>query len=135
MIFKPLIAFTRGLKYEVLLADKSLTEFEIALNANPEAPEIVSVYPTPDTVAGEFIKDLYRVFKTHAGRTGIEKYSVIKDDRDTIPASIFLDLDQELWNKERTMLTLWLDPGRIKRDLQPNQKLGSPLQKVPVINW
>ena len=26
------------------------------------------------------------------------------------------------------MLTLWFDPGRIKRDLQPNQNLGTPLQ-------
>jgi len=26
-------------------------------------------------------------------------------------------------------LTLWLDPGRIKRDLQPNQQLGPPLSK------
>src|SRR6185369_12507486 len=28
----------------------------------------------------------------------------------------------------RTMLTLWLDPGRIKRDLQPNKLMGPPLQ-------
>jgi len=27
------------------------------------------------------------------------------------------------------MLTLWLDPGRIKRDLQPNLIMGAPLQK------
>ena len=40
---------------------------------------------------------------------------------------VFLDL--ELWNNERTMLTLWLDPGRIKRDLQPNKLLGPPLIK------
>jgi hypothetical protein len=32
-----------------------------------------------------------------------------------------------LWNKEATALTHWLDPGRIKRDLQPNQRLGNPL--------
>jgi hypothetical protein len=42
---------------------------------------------------------------------------------------IFLDLQPELWNKERTVLTVWLDPGRIKRELIPNQKLGNPLQK------
>jgi hypothetical protein len=51
---------------------------------------------------------------------------LIKDGRDTM-FSVFLDL--ELWNNERTMLTLWLDPGRIKRDLQPNKTLGSPLNK------
>jgi hypothetical protein len=40
---------------------------------------------------------------------------------------VFLDLQPELWNKEATALTLWVDPGRIKRDLQPNQRLGNPL--------
>ena len=36
--------------------------------------------------------------------------------------SIFLELENELWNPEHTQLTLWLDPGRIKRDLIPNQR-------------
>ena len=27
------------------------------------------------------------------------------------------------------MLTVWLDPGRIKRDLIPNQEMGNPLQQ------
>ena len=57
----------------------------------------------------------------------LENITVIKNGKDTIP-SIFLDLQPELWNKERTILTLWLDPGRIKRDLQPNKKLGLPLE-------
>jgi hypothetical protein len=37
----------------------------------------------------------------------------------------FLDLQPELWNDDRTVLTLWLDPGRIKQDLIPNKKLGA----------
>jgi hypothetical protein len=41
--------------------------------------------------------------------------------------STFLELHPELWNQEGTILTLWLDPGRIKRDLQPNKLLGPPL--------
>lgn len=36
----------------------------------------------------------------------------------------FLDLQPELWNADGTVLTLWLDPGRIKQDLIPNKKLG-----------
>jgi hypothetical protein len=58
----------------------------------------------------------------------LENIAVIKNGKDTI-SSIFLDLQPELWNKERTILTLWLDPGRIKRDLQPNMNLGSPLEQ------
>ena len=42
---------------------------------------------------------------------------------------IFLSLENELWNREKTRLTLWLDPGRIKKDLIPNQEKGIPIEK------
>jgi hypothetical protein len=51
---------------------------------------------------------------------------LIKDTYDTL-TSVFLE--QELWNNESTMLTLWLDPGRIKQDLRPNKLLGPPLKE------
>lgn len=41
-----------------------------------------------------------------------------------------MDLQPELWNNDNTILTLWLDPGRIKRDLQPNKTMGEPLQQA-----
>lgn len=56
------------------------------------------------------------------------KHIFILNKNDTVPY-LFLDLQPELWNQDRTMLTLWLDPGRIKRELQPNKKLGEPLKK------
>jgi len=34
-----------------------------------------------------------------------------------------------LWNFDRTRLTVWFDPGRVKRDLLRNQKLGAPLEE------
>ena len=40
---------------------------------------------------------------------------------------MFLNLESELWNKEHTILTLWLDPGRIKTDLIPNKEKGLPI--------
>ena len=38
--------------------------------------------------------------------------------------AFFLDNTQPLWNGNRTRLTLLLDPGRIKRDVGPNEELG-----------
>jgi hypothetical protein len=54
--------------------------------------------------------------------------ALIKNDHDTLQG-IFLNLQPELWNEERTVLTIWLDPGRIKRDLIPNKRLGNPLKQ------
>jgi hypothetical protein len=54
--------------------------------------------------------------------------ALINLNNDTLQG-VFLDLQPGLWNQERTALTIWLDPGRIKRELIPNQLLGNPLQK------
>ena len=53
---------------------------------------------------------------------------LLRNGVDTVEAA-FLDLRPPLWDREGKMLTLWLDPGRIKRDLKPNQTLGAPLTK------
>jgi hypothetical protein len=59
--------------------------------------------------------------------SSLDYIALVSDKGDTMKGT-FLDLKPELWNAEGTVLTLWLDPGRIKRDLIPNQKLGTPLK-------
>lgn len=128
VFFQPLIAFTPGLKYQIRLADKLLSEIEIPSDDIQNAPEVISIYPSGDTFPLNLLKIYIAFSKSMQEGQALENIVVIKNGKDTIP-SIFLDLQPELWNKERTMLTLWLDPGRIKRDLQPNIKLGSPLEQ------
>jgi hypothetical protein len=125
--FHPLIAFTHGLKYEVHLADKLLAEVEIPPTDTNDAPVVVSVYPMKDTLPGNLLKFYIQFSKPMQEGEALNHIRLIKNDRDTL-SSVFLDLQPELWNNERTILTLWLDPGRIKRDLQPNKTLGPPLQ-------
>ncbi len=36
----------------------------------------------------------------------------------------FLEIEQELWSRDSTRLTLLLDPGRIKRGLKPREEMG-----------
>jgi len=39
----------------------------------------------------------------------------------------FLEIDQELWDREQRRLTILFDPGRVKRGLVPHQEAGPPL--------
>lgn len=126
--FQPLIAFTRGSKYQIRFANKLLSEIEIPPSNIQNAPEVISIYPSADTLPRNLLKIYIAFTKPMQEGLALENISVIKNGKDTIP-SIFLDLQPELWNKERMVLTLWLDPGRIKRDLQPNKKLGLPLEQ------
>ena len=125
--FKPLISFTPGLKYEVYYSNKLIGEFEIPA-LNTAITEVLGIYPTTDTLPENALK-LYIAFsKPIQEGNALRNITVVKNKIDTI-SSTFLDLDHELWNKDRTILTLWFDPGRVKRDLQPNKTLGKPLEE------
>jgi hypothetical protein len=40
----------------------------------------------------------------------------------------FVDIDEELWDREQKRLTLLFDPGRIKRGVLPQRELGGALE-------
>ncbi|GAB4030368.1 Ig-like domain-containing domain [Spirosoma gilvum] len=140
ILFEPLIPFTRGLRYAVWLRDKPVREISIPSLSADDHPDLLAIYPTQDTVPENLLK-IYLRFSRPMREGQSEKYvALIKNNRDTVKGA-FLNLQPELWNTDRTMLTLWLDPGRIKRDLQPNKLLGAPLdanqryQLVVSPNW
>lgn len=126
--FRPVIAFTRGLKYDVNWAGKLITQVEIPPGHLQDAPVVISIYPKSNSLPVNLLKIYIEFSQPMQEGQALKNILVIKNGQDTIP-SIFLDLEQELWNKERTVLTLWLDPGRIKRDLQPNKTMGAPLEQ------
>lgn len=124
LIFKPLIPFTRGLHYDVFLKQKLLAEIEIPRDT--AVPKLISIYPTQDTVPENLLK-IYLVFSSPMVQGHSLQYIKLTSEKgDSLPGS-FLYLQQELWNEEGTELTVWFDPGRIKRDLIPNKLLGPPL--------
>ena len=126
IVFEPLVPFTRGLRYNVWLRNKLLGEIIIAQGSS-QKPVLLAIYPTQDSLPDNLLK-IYLHFSRPMREGQSQKYvSMLKNGKDTLPG-VFLDLQPELWNPSRTTLTLWLDPGRIKRDLQPNQRLGAPLQ-------
>lgn len=128
LLFTPMIPFTRGMRYDVRVRGERIGGFEIPENNAGNAPRVTAIYPSADTLPENLLK-IYLHFDQPM-REGLSgKYvKLVKNEHDTIEGA-FLDLQPELWNPERTVLTLWLDPGRIKRDLQPNKRLGAPMQR------
>jgi hypothetical protein len=127
LVFRPLIAFTRGLNYEITFRDKLLGEVQIPAPDAATLPTVLNVYPTRDTLPQNLLKFYIEFSRPMVAGEALQHISLVKNRRDTVPA-VFLDLQPELWNNEGTILTLWLDPGRIKRDLQPNKAMGPPLE-------
>jgi len=51
------------------------------------------------------------------------------DEAGTVMPGTLLDMPPELWDRSRRRLTVLLEPGRIKRGLQPNVQAGPPLRE------
>lgn len=127
VIFFPLIPLTPGKRYEIYYKKKLLGTVAVPLPDERDAPSLVSIYPSADTLPENLLK-LYLQFSSPMREGEAQQHIyLLNETGDTIP-DVFLDLQPELWNENSTTLTIWLDPGRIKRDLIPNQKLGNPLK-------
>lgn len=127
-IFTPLVPFTRGLTYEIKFKNKHIGKVEIPLANASDAPSLFAIYPSQDTLPENLLKIYFQFSRPMREGESQHHIALLNDQNDTL-RDVFLNLQPELWNNERTALTLWLDPGRIKRDLIPNQQMGNPLRK------
>jgi len=84
------------------------------------------MYPSGPTLPSNQLK-LYILFSAPMQSGDIwSKVHLI--DQDGKPSVLpFVELDQELWNRDHTRLTLLFDPGRIKRGVKPNVDMGPVL--------
>lgn len=128
VIFRPMIPLTGGLVYQVMLNGKEIKQLKIPQPEMEDAPNVVAVYPQTDSVPENLLKLYIEFSRPMQEGNALDHLVLIKNETDTL-RDVFLDLQPELWNQQQTILTVWLDPGRIKRDLQPNKKLGNPLRQ------
>ena len=125
--FTPIVAFTSGATYEIRKNEDVVGSFTIDGPSDEKRPELIAIYPSLDTVPQNLLK-MYFVFSEpmQHSRRALDFIQVF-DNTTQEETDVFLEMETELWNKERTQLTLWLDPGRIKTDLTPNREKGLPL--------
>lgn len=127
VLFKPLVGLTPGNAYQVVFKGKIISNLIIPLKKVDNTVSLTAIYPSADTLPENLLK-IYLNFSKPMRQGVSEKYlSMFNEKGDTLH-NIFLNLNTELWDEEGKQLTVWLDPGRIKRGLQPNERDGNPLQ-------
>ena len=124
--FTPIVPFSPGISYEIKSGETILGTFAID-HKSMSKTRVINLYPTTDTVPENLLK-IHIAFSGSMGEQLSERFISVTNDLGDTLEKIFLPLQPELWNAKRDILTLWLDPGRIKRALGPNQTLGSPLK-------
>ncbi|WP_430966873.1 Ig-like domain-containing protein [Spongiimicrobium sp. 2-473A-2-J] len=126
--FVPAVPFAEGQGYQIRQGSTTIGEFQIG-RTKTERPKLLAIYPSADTVPENLLK-IYLHFSEPMQEVGnaLDFVSVThREENREVP--VFLELQSELWNADHNRLTLWLDPGRIKTNLIPNQERGLPLRK------
>jgi hypothetical protein len=88
------------------------------------ATRVEHVYPSTNVLPANTLK-LYICFSAPMSAGDALQHIQLLDDAGTpLPGGF---LDQELWDPDRTRLTVLFDPGRIKRGLVPAREAGAPI--------
>ncbi len=121
--FYPIIPFDPQLTYELWDKGRLVASFSPAAR-EPGTTKITGIFPMDSTLPANLLK-MHLTFSAPMSVGNSYQYiHFYEGENEVYP---LLDLQPELWNDDRTVLTLWLDPGRIKRDLLRQKRLGTPL--------
>ncbi len=126
--FTPIVHLTRGQTYSVNWRAVDIGDVTVPIDSNAVQPSVAAMYPSGDTIPENTLKLYLEFSQPMSEGRALRFITVMKSGADTMSGT-FLDLQPELWNDERTVLTLWIDPGRVKTGLIPNRELGLPLEQ------
>ena len=127
IVFKPLIELSPGATYYIIFKGNIISELTIPERELITKTTLDAIFPESDSLPENLLK-IYLKFSKPMRQGVSEKYLSIIDSKGDTLHNVFLNLNTELWDEEGKQLTIWLNPGRIKRGLQPNENEGSPLK-------
>jgi len=131
LVFEPSFPLQHDVRYQAIVpaADGSPL-LAVAYQLPPRAPtpptRISAVYPSAPELPENLLK-FYLHFSAPMTTGDVYRHIHLVDQAGMEVELPFLEIGEELWNPERTRLTLLLDPGRIKRGVRPLEEVGSAL--------
>ena len=86
-------------------------------------PLIVAVYPSGDSLPSNILR-FYIQFSEPMRENHSLSHILVEGPDGKAMTHVFFDTNEELWNGDRTLLTLLVDPARVKTGLLANEQLG-----------
>lgn len=139
LVFRPEFPLQPGMAYRAILrlpdsdADESGSSRILSFAYRHPKDEISDpthvrqIHPSADVLPENLLK-FYIQFSGAMSRGNVYDYIRLLDGEGRVIDLPFLELDEELWNPAMTRLTLFIDPGRIKRGVKPLEDIGPALE-------
>jgi hypothetical protein len=131
LIFRPRFPLSPGVTYRAVFIPPGGEMQSVALKVpaaaiTAPAARVAAVYPTSPILPSNQLK-LYVTFSAPMQRGNVWPKIHLIDDAGQPATLPFVELEQELWDRDLQRLTLLFDPGRIKRGVKPNVDMGPVL--------
>ncbi|CAL2064007.1 hypothetical protein [Tenacibaculum sp. 190524A05c] len=125
--FSPLLPFQVETNYTIIF-NNTFYEFSIPLDSNYKILSVENLYPNSSELPSNLLK-WYVEFSKPVNPTNIYDHISLIDNRTQKKVDrALLPLETPLLSNDGKLLTLWVEPGRQKRDLGPNKRLGKVLE-------
>jgi hypothetical protein len=130
LIFRPRFPLAAGVRYRAVFHAMESAPVEAFFDGPKKdqvpSTRIVHVYPSGDFLPSNQLR--FYIYFSAPMSIGEWKRRIRLLEQDGKPAEApFLESADELWDPNYQRLTVYFDPGRIKRGLVPNKELGPPL--------
>lgn len=136
--FEPAFPFDPGINYRAVLRPAALpgisergtkmisSSHRIPAPSSAATTVVRQVYPSAAVLPENLLK-FYVHFSAPMSRGHIYEHIHLRDEAGRAVELPFLEIDEELWDPAMTRLTLFIDPGRIKREVTPLEEIGPAL--------
>ncbi len=141
LVFEPRFPLQPGLRYRAVLdaskvgpdvppeglqSKRIIVDFDIPEQIESDPTIVKALYPSTDLVPENLLK-FYVHFSAPMSRGEVYRFVRLLDEANQVVELPFLEIEQELWDSSQRRLTLFIDPGRIKRGLLPQEQVGTAL--------
>ncbi|HMJ89060.1 MAG TPA: hypothetical protein VK530_04555, partial [Candidatus Acidoferrum sp.] len=137
--FEPQFPVEPGLKYRATFHPNRLPKasgkspmlsstFQVPARSIEPSTTVAQIYPSADVLPENLLK-FYVHFTAPMSGGHIYEHIHLRNDAGKDVELPFLEIDEELWNPNMTRLTLFIDPGRIKRGVKPLEDIGPALEE------
>ncbi len=131
LVFRPRFPLAPGMRYRAVFHAAGQTPaeavFDIPKLDTAPSTRVEHVYPSTDLLPDNQLK-FYLYFSAPMGRGGAWRHIHLLDQSGSPVDLPFLEIDQELWDRDYRRLTVLFDPGRIKRGLLPREEAGPAIE-------
>lgn len=136
--FEPQYPLVPGLSYQAIFrpAELPVNSDRRELTAVIRVPDrtltpttvVSQIYPTAEVLPENLLK-FYIHFSGPMSRGHIYDYIRLVEEGGKQVELPFLEIDEELWDDSMMRLTIFIDPGRIKRGVLPLEAVGPALEQ------